>query len=281
MSTIASSTWFRCGAFATLALVATTPRVAQAAAGDHPQIHDYYHQWEYDWDLDEYIYVLTIETIVDGFDDVPVNLRFESFDPSTIPLMASAQILGPGVVDQDQITDFQHYVIAIYDCDDASSEAHVYDAPNTWNPLGSDSIFSFALAVGQLRSQYFGCPDHQPPPVDPTGGPGGGGGSCDADAAPVAADIDPDSTSFFYVEIELDLGDPITAGFEYDGDQWELSELYGDAGTCQGQLDTFTDYTLDILTSASCTAAPIYTPAEQTALDDYLTEVENFCQDNQ
>ncbi len=281
MSTKRLSTWIRCGGSLAAVLVAAAPSTALAGPGDHPQIHDYYHQWEYDWDLDEYIYVLTIETTIDGFDEVPVNLRFESFDPTTIPLMASGQILGPGVIDQDQMTDFQQYVIAIYDCDDASAQAHVYDSPNTINPLSAESIFSFASNVGQLRSTWFGCPDHQPPPVDPTGGPGGGGGTCEAELAPVAADIDPDSSSFFYVEIELHLGDPITAGFEYDGDQWELSEQYGEAGTCQGQMDTFTDYTLDILTSASCSTAPVYTATEQAALAGYVTEVEGFCEDNQ
>lgn len=270
----------RLGALATLAVVALGPATALAGPGDHPQIHDYYHSWEYDWDLDEYVYVLTIETIVDGFDEVPVDIQFESFDPSSIPLSTSAQILGPGVVDQDQLEDFQRYVIAVIGCDDASADAHVYNAPNTWNPLSSESISTFASILGQLRFQSFGCNDWQPPPVDPSGGPGGGGGTCEAGDAPVAADIDPDSTSFFYVEIELHLGDLVTAGFEYDGDQWELSELYGDAGTCQGQLDTFTDYTLDILTSPSCTAAPVYTPAEELALQAYVFAVEDFCQEN-
>lgn len=269
----------RCGALAILTAAALSPRAAQAAAGDHPQIHDYYHSWEYDWDLEDYVYVLTFETTVDGFDEVPVNIQFESYAPSFIPLSASAQILGPGVVDQHQIEEFQHYVIAVLGCDDASPSAHVYNAPNTWNPLSDDSISSVASNLGQLRFQSFGCNDWQPPPVDPSGG--GGVGTCEADQAPVAADIDPDSSSFFYVEIELHLGDLVTAGFEYDGDQWELSELYGDAGTCQGQLDTFTDYTLDILTSPGCTAAGVYTPAEQLALEPYVLVVEDFCQANQ
>lgn len=272
--------WIRCGALAALAVVAMSPRAVSAAAGDHPQIHYYYHYWEYDWDLDEYVYVLVFETTIDGIDEVPVDVRFEAFDPSTMPLVASAQVLGPGVVDAGQLQDFQDYVIAVVGCNDASADAHVYNAPNTWNPLSDDSISSVASNLGQLRFQYFGCNDYQAPPVDTSGGPGGGGGTCEADQAPVAADIDPDSDSFFYVEIELGLGELLTAGFEYDGDQWDLSELYGDAGSCEGQLDTFTDYTLDILTSPSCTADPVYTPAEQLALQSYVFAVEDFCQEN-
>lgn len=273
------STWIRCGALATLTVMVMSPRSAMAAAGDHPQIHDYYHAWEYDWHLGDYFYVLTVETTVDGVDEVPVDVQFRSYDPSTIPLTASANVLGPGVIDQDQLEDFQRYVIAVLGCNDASADAHVYNAPNTWNPLTDESISSFASNLGQLRFQSFACNDFQPPPVDPSGGPGGGG-TCEADQAPVAADIDPDSSSFFYVEIELHLGDLVTAGFEYDGDQWELSELYGEAGTCQGQLDTFTDYTMDILTSPGCTAAPVYTPGEELALEPYVFAVEDFCQEN-
>ena len=103
---------------------------------------------------------------------------------------------------------------------------------------------------------------------------------CDATAAPDITDFDPDSTSFFYVTIELQNDNELVLGFEYDGDQWDLSEQYGSGDECDGQLDTFSDYTLSILTATGCAADPVYSPAEESAIAWYVGEVENACQDN-
>jgi hypothetical protein len=92
----------------------------------------------------------------------------------------------------------------------------------------------------------------------------------------------PDSSSFFYVTIELDNGAVVNFGLEHDGGGWQAVEQSGDdPGICQGQLDTFRNYTLAILTSPSCVAAQVYTPAEEAVIAWYVFEVENFCQDNQ
>ena len=104
--------------------------------------------------------------------------------------------------------------------------------------------------------------------------------TCDAAVAPAIVDFTPDSTSFFYVTVELTNRAQITLGFEYDGDQWSFAEQYGTPGICQGQLDTFNGYTLSILTSASCAAPTVYTPAEEAVIAWYVQEAENFCQDN-
>jgi len=44
--------------------------------------------------------------------------------------------------------------------------------------------------------------------------------TCDAAVAPAIVDFTPDSTSFFYVTVQLTNRAQITLGFEYDGDQW-------------------------------------------------------------
>lgn len=103
---------------------------------------------------------------------------------------------------------------------------------------------------------------------------------CDSSAAPDITDLEFDSVSFFYVTLDLDNGNEVILGFEFDGDQWDLSEQYGSGDSCDGQLDTFGDYTLSILTAEGCAAAPQYTPAEEAAIAWYVGNVENACQDN-
>ncbi len=108
---------------------------------------------------------------------------------------------------------------------------------------------------------------------------------CEETAVPHIDDMEPDSSSFFYVTIQFEdgIGEFITQGYEHDGDQWQMAEQYGDVpgATCQAQLNTFTDYTMDILTASTCTAVPIYTPEEESQIAWYVQEVQTFCQTNQ
>lgn len=102
--------------------------------------------------------------------------------------------------------------------------------------------------------------------------------TCNATAAPDVSSLVPEGSYFFYVDVELLNGNVLTLGFEYDGDIWDFSEQYGSADDCSGQLNTFINYTLAILTSPSCAADQVYTPAEEALIEWYVFEVENFCQ---
>ncbi|MCC6559352.1 MAG: hypothetical protein IT372_41040 [Polyangiaceae bacterium] len=244
---------------------------AQAAAGQHPRIEGYDHRWEYDVDYRESAYVLTVQAVSDGIDVVPVEISFRSFHPELgcSTFTASSRALGPGVVDQAQVDAFKAYGIAIIGCGDALPGAHAYDAPAALNPASPVPLADFAGDVGWVRSMYFECADSVPPPLD----------VCDAGAAPEVLSLTPDSQTFYYVDIALQNGNELTLGFEWDGGEWQLAEQYGAADACQGQLDTFTDYTMSILTSPSCAADWVYTPAEETEISWYVCEAESFCQE--
>jgi hypothetical protein len=172
-------------------------------------------------------------------------------------------------VDQAQINAFKAYGIAILGCGDALPGAHAYDSPAALNPASPVPLAWFASDVGQLRSTYFECADFVPPPLD----------ACDDAAAPEVLSLTPDSQTFYYVDVALQNGNELTLGFEWDGGEWQFAEQYGVAGACQGQLDTFTDYTMSILTSPSCAADWVYTPAEEAEISWYVFEAENFCQE--
>lgn len=105
--------------------------------------------------------------------------------------------------------------------------------------------------------------------------------ACNPAVAPAIIEFTPDSSSFFYVTVELQNSARVVLGFEHDGDRWELAEQYGSPGACFGQLDTFGDYTMSILTSGSCAADQVYTPYEESVLAWYVFEAENYCQDRQ
>ena len=258
---------------ATLVLLAYSLFIpaAYAAAGQHPRITQYSHRWVYDWDLRESVYELTMELVSDGIDVVPVTVIFRSVYPETGAFTTQTIVRGSGTIDQTQLNTFKAYVPPIYGCNDASPAAHVYDSASTINPASPITLVSFAQALGQLRYQSFGCSDLYPPPL----------GECSSSAAPQILSFDPDSVSFYYTTIRLDNGNSLTLGFEYDGDEWSFAEQYGSVGACQTQLTKFVNYNLAILTSSSCAAAQVYTPAEEATIAWYVGEVENACQNNQ
>jgi hypothetical protein len=105
--------------------------------------------------------------------------------------------------------------------------------------------------------------------------------ACNPTVAPYLVQFQPDSSSFFYVTVELLNSAEVILGFEHDGDQWSLAEQYGSPGACAGQLDTFGDYTMSILTSNSCAADQVYTTGEEANIAWYVLEAESFCQDRQ
>lgn len=244
---------------------------AQAAAGQHPRIQGYDHWWEYDWDYREYAYVQEVQVVSDGIDVVPVVVQFRSFHPELgySGFSASSWAAGPGVVDQAQINTFKAYGLAILGCSDALPAAHAYDSPSTLNPASAVALEWFASDNGWLRNMYFECADNLPPPLD----------VCDAAAAPEVLSLTPDSQTFYYVDVALQNGNELTLGFEWDGGEWQLAEQYGAADACQGQLDTFTEYTMSILTSPSCAADWVYTPSEEAEISWYVFEAENYCQE--
>lgn len=255
-----------------LGIACAAPTTAFADYGDHPQINDVTSRWTYDWSLRKWRYSVTIDITTDGFDEVDAQIIHSSTNPWSGFYISDLVIIGSGDLDREQVTDFGYYSREILNCRDTTSTAHTYDDTSTWNDEGDLSIEEFAGTIGMIRST-FGCADTQPPPL----------GVCDAadDAsAPDVGSVIPDTVTYFDVEVELAKGQEISVGFEYDGDRWEGYVSSGSADDCGGQVDTFVDYTVEILESEDCTATSPYTSAEDTALADYIEEVEDICAAN-
>jgi hypothetical protein len=165
------------------------------------------------------------------------------------------EVIGAPGICQGQFDTFTDYTLSIL-----TSPSCVADP--VYTPEEEAVIAWYVFEVENF------CQDNQPP-------------SCDPSVAPTILSMTPDSSSFFYVNVELTNGVVMDFGFEHDGGGWQLVEVIGNPDICQGQFDTFTNYTLSILTSPSCVADPVYTPAEEAVIAWYVFEVENFCQDNQ
>jgi hypothetical protein len=129
----------------------------------HPQILAVDHWWDFDWSLREYALNVAVAVELDeGSHEVAGTIIMRGVYPyaeNDWDIRRSFETAG---LNDSQLVTLERYSVAILGCQWHLPAAHVYDDPDTHNPLSPISIYQYAEALWwMVRCPQYG---QMPPP---------------------------------------------------------------------------------------------------------------------